>query len=536
MKSINHHLHWVHKNEHVILCVAAVFYFFVIGYAIPRGFDFSDEGLYVGIANPFQSNKFGVLNYDLFFKFLFQVFSYEFGIIELRILRLISYGLAAFYLVKCFHFEQKAPGRQWTLGVFAFLILCSGYAFLPMSFSYNSMTVVVGSVYLSLFVGFFLKKKENLKLSLGMGICIAILFYFKITVAAALFGLTVILILMSKIKKTGYLSVLVLPIFACEMIFWFVLQDCASIRLAEGIEVLQHREGYSLGRLLKTNLVGLFWVLITVSSGWFFGLATRIKNLYMKIIILGILVIGVVGVTYMTSITVESVYSFMMLSIFLMGFLFQKHYYFIKSREKRVLILILFFFPFLLHFGSNVYFLRNGIHYAFSWVIMLVLLVEDQERSSLLRVGMVIALFPFLVDGLWLRPFEQKSIWHQNIKYNYRNNKSIYLDIDQYNVLEAVKDVISKLEPKQEEILPIYANPGIPYLLGYHLPYSPGIWDYEYLKALYRDHIAAPLVLVNDRDKFPSKHLDRHLQYESPVLLEHGLRIFIREGYKKELD
>jgi hypothetical protein len=505
----------------------AMLYIAVIGYAIPRGFDFSDEGLYVGMANPFQSNEFGVLNYDLFFKLLHRLFKFELGIIELRIIRLFFYALAAFFLVRCSQLGQSYE-KIWVYRIFLFLILCSGFAFLPMSLSYNSMTVVLGSIYLSLFVSAFLKKEQDLQLSLGMGVCIALLFYFKISVAFLLFINTFIFLLISRTAKFKNLSAFIFPLLATELMFWIMLKDCASIRIVEGIEILQHRDGYSFARLLKTNMVGLFWVLITFCLGFIFKVAGKIKSVVTKWVVYFLLLISVLGINKLTSITGEFVYSFMIIIVFLMGMLFQKNFFKIEAAQKRILILILFFYPFILHFGSNVYFLRMGIHYAFSWAIMLLLLVGNSENSSFLRIGLLVVLFPFLVDGVLLRPFEIEPIWKQKQTYTYRNNKMIFISNDQKEILDELNEIFLKINPKQEDVLPIYANPGIIYLLGYNLPVSPGIWDYEYLKAIYNEKIDVSIVLINDRDVFPSKQLAHYFKYDSPHLLKYGLCLYVR--------
>jgi len=65
---------------------------------INRGFDVSDEGLYVLLAHPLQENQGGIFNYDLFFKLFHQITGIHFGIVGLRILRLFIYCLGALAL------------------------------------------------------------------------------------------------------------------------------------------------------------------------------------------------------------------------------------------------------------------------------------------------------------------------------------------------------------------------------------------------------------------------------------------------------
>lgn len=70
----------------------------VILLGINRGFDFSDEGLYLLMADPHQQNLGGIFNYDLFFKLFCRVKGFEFVIFGMRILPMILYTVAAFSL------------------------------------------------------------------------------------------------------------------------------------------------------------------------------------------------------------------------------------------------------------------------------------------------------------------------------------------------------------------------------------------------------------------------------------------------------
>ena len=62
------------------------------------GFDISDEGLYAFLADPLQPNPQAVFNYDLFFKLIFSLTELKFSLIQLRLLRLLGYLIAAWSL------------------------------------------------------------------------------------------------------------------------------------------------------------------------------------------------------------------------------------------------------------------------------------------------------------------------------------------------------------------------------------------------------------------------------------------------------
>src|SRR5689334_5542372 len=64
-------------------------------YISNKGFDFTDEGLYALLTNPFQEISFSPINYDLLFKSLHRYTGYIFNISSLRILRILSVALGA---------------------------------------------------------------------------------------------------------------------------------------------------------------------------------------------------------------------------------------------------------------------------------------------------------------------------------------------------------------------------------------------------------------------------------------------------------
>jgi hypothetical protein len=111
-------------------------------FGIPRDFDFSDEGLYLLFYDLNQQNIDGIFNCDLFFMLIHRFKGLEFGIIGLRIIRLISYLTGAFGLAV---FRKNLFELQ-TLSLSIFLLglawLFAGYGFLSPTLSYNSIYAV----------------------------------------------------------------------------------------------------------------------------------------------------------------------------------------------------------------------------------------------------------------------------------------------------------------------------------------------------------------------------------------------------------
>jgi hypothetical protein len=128
----------------VLLSIVAIIF------AMPRGFDISDEGLYVLLADPNQENIGGIFNYDLFFKVIYKFTGLEFGIIGLRIIRLISYFIGAYGLAlfwKNFFESQRLSSSIFLLALAG---LFAGYGFLPPTLSYNSISVVAVCIWLGI--------------------------------------------------------------------------------------------------------------------------------------------------------------------------------------------------------------------------------------------------------------------------------------------------------------------------------------------------------------------------------------------------
>ena len=108
----------------VMACVFLVFT------GINRGFDISDEGLYVLLADPRQDNVAGIFNYDLIFKLIYQGIGYSFSLVELRILRLIGYLMGALALTGFWKNVSAEPKMSaevfWIscLGLFSVMVFC----------------------------------------------------------------------------------------------------------------------------------------------------------------------------------------------------------------------------------------------------------------------------------------------------------------------------------------------------------------------------------------------------------------------------
>lgn len=452
-----------------LLCVLMV----LLG--INRGFDITDEGLYVLLADPLQQNVAGIFNYDLFFKLIYQLTGYTFSLVELRFLRLISYLAGAWALMgfwKNVTGEPKPnPAVFWIscLGIFA------GYGFLPPTISYNSITVVLVCFWLMLVS----KPELAFKHLAFLGLLLAILVYAKITLAVLFFPLTFSMVIGFQKVRIPLSFVILLPIILFETVFLIVFKESALTRLAEGIPLNSQRSSYQLKQLLFSIAVGGFW--ITLPGTLFFGLGylKRIKSRFF----LGLLPLPVLVILWITSythITHEWNHLFLLSSAALFGFCLGW-----KGPGQsfpRIWAGALVLMPFALHFGSNVYWLRIGIHYWVFWLLAFFLAWDGLKRKPAVLISAFSVVLVF--NGIWWQPFGQdKPLWTHKTPWNLGEKGGLLLDPQLAIITQNLKESLS--EPAQKSVLAAYRVPGLMWLAGRQIPFSPGIWDKPQLNALF---------------------------------------------------
>lgn len=508
-------------------------YFGVIFFALNKGFDFSDEGMYVLMFDPLQPNVSGLLNYDLFSKLIFQTTGFRFGIVDLRVMRLLLYVLAAGFVLRfwlaLFPEDGKNGNRAILYPVFL-LSLFGGYAFLPQSLSYNSLTVVLSGFLLGIYGPAYWDGKSKFSILLLTGVLLAFLFYTKITVFFGLLLLILVFELLAKKKIVHILFPILLPLFLMESVFGLVLGKSGLVSLAEAFQLSQIREGYGLLHVLKSLFVGFFWTVLIFGSGVFGALAfqngIRNKRLVFALSSFSLAVFSF----YWITITEESTYYALFGILFYMGFLSMKKSIRPRDPKVNVLLLVLFCLPFVLHWGSNVYFMRLGVHFLFLWVLWtMVWLRTYGEFPQFKKAALVISVFllPFIVDGLWWRPFGQQSIFHQTERYIYQENKIIFIDQEQILYLQNLDANLKTLQAKNLEVLPLYAMPGPIYLLDRQLPKTPGIWNLSHFDTYFADDLKAKVIVFNGSDKLPEVVRRNYMLYEHPEKVLVGSKIYV---------
>lgn len=474
-----------------------VFLFISLGFilfGINKGFDWSDEGMYALLAIPEQENQAGIFNYDLFFKLLHQWTGIEFGLIGLRALRLFTCFIGAAAMTgfwKNFNQETSLSFQVFQLSLIGIL---GSYAFLPQTFSYNSITLLAACLWVW-GISFESYSKRYLFI---IGFSLMLLFYAKITVCILLFGLTMP-ILWSKSSSSSRLSGLVFliaPFFIMESVFFIFLGESGVFRVLKASELMSQRSDYGLWMILKYTLVGLFWSVLVFIPFLISGLLyKRLFTLWPLFLGISMVVFGMVS--YYTSITSEWNHWVFFLPLAGIAFLIPQMKWTQIKTKQLLLVLLLLVFPFLLHFGSNVYFLRLGIHYWVFWVLGLFFLWKKTNKPSFsaipLSAGFLTCIL--VVNGVFLHPFNTSNLLDENEAWEYRLGSFIYLSTEMHSFYQNLKAELNDMP--DNKITSIYMNPGLLYMTGKTYPKTPGIWSRDQYDYHFRDDDSLKVLITN---------------------------------------
>ncbi len=470
----------------------------LILFALPRGFDFTDEGLYLLLAKPSQENFAGIFNYDLFFKLIHEFTGVEFGVIGMRILRIFTHMVGALFLRK-FGMESRLFNRNKILSFFiCFSCLVASYGFLPQSLSYNHLTLLAGCIWI-----YAISKKNVERLDiLWLGVSLGILFYAKITACFLLSILTLFWamykIFSNQIKKR-FLILLPIPFVFCELLFLMILGESAIFRVLDAVPLRSGRPGYLWGNMVKNGIVGIFWTAIVSIpfsiSGYFHESKSRSRAIF--ILASGILLY----VAYITTITAEYSHYLVFVAISLLAFESGRALRKGLTIKSYFLPTILMVLPYVLYFGSNIYFFRLSIHYLIFWYLAYLVLryeVNSQVADRSYRF-MSLAILVVVSTGLWIFPSHYPPL--------HTANKDWFNGVDTIKVSSEQFELLQELDSKMENmnhsnVLFVFANPGVPYLLNRSLPKTPLIWNEEDLKTYFNPNEVSAYV-YNGFEKIP---------------------------------
>ncbi|MDR7130560.1 hypothetical protein J2X69_002916 [Algoriphagus sp. 4150] len=482
-----------------ILAGSAIFALFIILLGANRGFDLSDEGMYALLAVPDQENIAGVFNYDLFFKLFYQVTGIEFGLVGLRILRLFTCFIAAASLTVFWgNFSQKTIKKS---SVFLLVLLgvFGSYGFLPQTLSYNSISLMCGCIWLALISG----QLTTARLIL-LGATLTLLFYSKVTVCLILSLLTVVFLIISHRKTAGRkLLLLCSPFLLVELVFTLVLGESGVTRAIATQEMLDYRPDYHLLTIIKYTAVGVFWCGLVVIPFVIAGYLKRKNNFYFKILT-GIGVVVFLLISHFTTITGEVNHYLLLGTLAAMGFLLGASSFSCKPDKRQIgFLLLLIGFPFILHFGSNVYFLRLGIHYWVFWILAILFLLRKEHIKERGALYMLCSLFSMalVVNGISLYAFNSYTYKDETALWEYRKDKFIRLPLPEVSLYSDLSNLV--FEYDEQVVLPIYRNPGLVYMVGKRHPKTPGLWSSDQLRYFFSNSEAIAVIFYNDTFEFP---------------------------------
>jgi len=468
-------------------------------YAIPRGFDFSDEGYYALIADPYQQHRGSPIQMNLFFKLFHEITGVSFGLIDLRVLRLMLYILASIYLIKIIKALYFKP-----LGIhhysFAWTTIVAGYSFLPQSLSYNHLTSVI-----SIFLVFYGIRKYYLKQlevqdSWKISLLLTLLIYIKPTTAFLFLAFYLLLELLANRKRFLFSVCKPLIVFSLsEMIFYWVIGENFYFNVLTQESVLLNRTSYQLLFILKTLVVGCMWSVLLLLSGYLVWKGKNSIGVF-KLSFFSLGVLMFLLILNQISIADESV--FVIAGFFLLGIgsYFMQTFQFLESKQRYLMILF-FLLPFMLHAGSNVYFLRQVNQFAWAWSLLLLFLIPAPQFKKITLI--FVAIFTLIIfDGLIYRPFGQSSLWNQTIEWEYQaQTKSILISEKAFHELSVLKRLILENNIQSDELIAFFRNPGYLYLIDYQMPRISNLWEKSQLSLINWSDIR--LVVLSNHESIP---------------------------------
>lgn len=458
----------------------------VIVLGIPRGFDFSDEGLYVLLADPNQLNTNGPILYDLFFKLIHKFSGIQFHIQELRWVRLIgilSSVFALYFFTNQLWKEKSNSGFGWIL----FLGLLCSYSFLPPSLSYNSLLLIGTSWWL-----YFLSKSDAPSAFLS-GAIVALLCYVKLPAAGLLMVISLVLFWVKWRSKVVWILLgFIATLSLWELVFYWNFSDGLLNRSTFYLTNSIPRPSYELLPLLKSSGVGVFWISLAFSISYLMRKFSFQRESWKGITyFLGIFFIGLIA--WFTHITHEWNHLVLLFTGVLVGWVFGEIQLRNTSLFNQPYLIMLLVLPFVLHFGSNVYWLRLGIHFWIFWILALYLFWENGRKFIGFGIGPLT--FLLVLNGIWLNPFEQRPLWEAEYEWKYGADHSIFLNEEQITLLENLQEI--KKVTQSNEIACAYRNPGMAYLVGMKNWGKIGFWEKSELESHISERLLQSMIFYH---------------------------------------
>jgi hypothetical protein len=516
---------------------------FTLLWSIDKGIDLADEGLHFAFSKPETVNNNGLFNYDLFFKLLNKTVKFEFDVISLRAIKLVSIVLLFILGIPFFRRSNFSILDKFFLAI---AIFCS-YTYLTQSLSYNMISFIL---VLSYFYSYSYATKaspfrQNM-LYVVMAILSSLCYFVKPPLSLAILGITFVLSVVnfSKIvwKQLLFRFVVIsLGYLLIQLLFQLIFPDYSFVKvLKDSIDLSTYYGAYNKSVLIKRVVASFKWVFVLGLAGWCIAILFNKRKNHFKWIILSLSII-VASVSYFFISHLSSkefdVFQYGLMIITSIGIGFFGYHLQWKSLTKQdiSILILLFLAPFLCSFGSNVYFFRTTQQYLFFWVLLLVYCKTiglPISKNILLTWYLIFSIFITIkiYDNVVRNPDNQPKLSANFIDFKYGNDNHIKLDKDQAQYLIFLKEKLHKWSPNRKEVIGLYAMPGDIVLTGFTNYYNPLIWDnfqWNFLRnrmqnnSEFRDK-TMPILITKDLDKIQRQQLKGYQEVDSVKYYRNG--------------
>jgi hypothetical protein len=527
----------------------------VMIWASNKGFDITDEGLYLYNYSPFNDSKISFTNVHLVQKFLFPFV--ECSIQNLRIEKLLLSLLAA----ACFSFSAIYYLKN-SLNIFlptskilfAYILTVSGfsltYAFGPQSPSYNFFSSFFITIASSLFI-IDLSKKQSTRsvvvIYFLIGLLCEFLFLIKFSNAILLI-LTVISFSFiytaidtknkfAALKLSVFrLLIIVIGLFITHVIFCRGFNASLQFYKSffEGINALK---GYDSSTLLNTYLASFTAVFNSLCTPKFILLSITLVSLVWAILkknklifyvslLLQLIVIVKFKLYYSGEInkTEQTITYLLWLVTFLVVFINeQKENKTLKSetfKKQVVFILFLLLMPIAGAIGTNNQLQIQIIFYMPFLIILLCVLIKtniEQTQSIILCSFISIFAFTQSIDAVIYHPYRiNGNLLSQTEALSIGNSETIFVDRQYKENIVEIDSLLKNANYTSNDYLFYYSDLiGLAYLLNHHLPDASNGWfipnndehNCNILSQLHQLKPTAKLYFILDSNDINSEYL-----------------------------
>jgi len=237
-------------------------------WSVNKGFDFADEGFYLILSNANSDNFDSLFNYNIFFKFLNQIFGFSFGIVELRILRLILYIICFSVTIPILK-KYNANKEEMLFFLISFF---SCYSYFTQSASYNTFAFFFTYLNILIYIYVYILGKWQWLITF-LGLFPSFCFMGKPTVGLLLLLMNTLIIVFY--NYNNFIKILILSFILVSLFFFlqyvFHLYDnnySFFNVINNGSEYGKYDSAHSKWKLI-TNIIGVLrWLFILILCGF----------------------------------------------------------------------------------------------------------------------------------------------------------------------------------------------------------------------------------------------------------------------------